>query len=142
MTCSQILNRLNLKYLLFVSLQGAFRHAGTDVKGSIDVLSRSRTTSCQKEVDENNIGKPPCEECGITKEGILRLLDLLPPHLPHDLLFLEKSMNALQLKGYFCAIHNYIVNPFNILTTTNFSTLKEKLVKENKNQACNKCGIH
>jgi len=109
-------------------------------KGSIDVLSRSWTTSCQKKVDESNAEKLPCEECGITKEGILRLLDLLPPHLPHDLPFSEKSMDALELKMYLCGIHDHFLNPFS--TATRFSAIKEKLGKETENQACNKCGIH
>ena len=104
------------------------------------MLNRSWTTSYQKKVDESNTKKPPCEECGITKEGILRLLGLLPPHLPHDLPFSEKSMDALELKMYLCGIHDHVLNPFS--TATRFSAIKENLSKETKNQACHKCGIH
>jgi hypothetical protein len=84
--------------------------------------------------------KLPCEECGITKEHILHLLELLPPHLPHDLLFSEKSMDTLELKMYLCGIHDHVLNPFS--TATRFSTIKEELGKDTENQACNKCGIH
>jgi hypothetical protein len=39
LTSSQILCRLNLKYLHFVSLQGAFRHAGIDVNLTYFLIS-------------------------------------------------------------------------------------------------------
>jgi len=99
-------------------------------KGSIEVLK----------VDEGNAEKRPCEECGITKESILHLFNLLPPHLPHDLPFSETSMDTLELKMYLCGIHDHVLNPFS--TATRFSAIKEELGKKAENQACNECGIH
>jgi len=49
-------------------------------------------------------------------------------------------MLSLELTHHLCAIYNHVATPFNILTFTKFSTLKEELDK--KTQACEKCGIH
>jgi ribosomal protein S14 len=113
-----------------------------DKEDSIVRLSRSWDSSSQKKIVENHAGKPPCKECGITKEQILCFLELSQPHLPPDLPFSEKSMDSLELKTYLCAIHNHVVNPFNTSTTTKFSTLKEDLDKKTEYQACKECGIH
>lgn len=109
---------------------------------SIVGLSRSWDSSSQKKIVEKYAGKPPCKECGFTKEQILCFSELLQPHLPPDLPFSEKSMDSLELKTYLCAIHNHVVNPFNTPTTTKLSTLKEHLDKETEHQACKECGIH
>jgi hypothetical protein len=93
-------------------------------------LSPSWALSSQKKIVEIDAEKQPCKECGISKEQILRIFELLQPHLPPDLPFSEKSMDSIKLKTYLCAIHNHIVNPFNT------STLEEKLDKETEYQAC------
>jgi hypothetical protein len=51
-------------------------------------------------------------------------------------------MDSLELKTHLCVIYNYIVNPFNISTSTKFSILKENLDKKSKYQAYKECGIH
>ncbi|KAH8748767.1 hypothetical protein BGZ57DRAFT_861579 [Hyaloscypha finlandica] len=106
-----------------------------DEEDSIVTLSPSWALSSQKKIVENDAEKQPCKECGISKEQILRIFELLQPHLPPDLPFSEKSMDSLKLKTYLCVIHNHIVNPFNT------STLEEKLDKETEYQACKECGI-
>src|SRR5581483_11216707 len=53
----------------------------------------------------------------------------------------EKSMGALELKKYLCAIHNH-VNLFDTAITKMFSALKEDVTKETGKEACLKCGVH